>query len=323
MTDILANLISRYRSYGKDLFFDRALYKNYNTKIEVGCKKCGKYHWVSPESLAQGIAGCPSCSAKETAILKKERTKRKVENIIKQLEDKFEWVGGEINGTESSIELKCKNCGHISKRRVGNLKISSVCSNCCCRKTKEDFIKQSIKKYGNRFLYDKVIYKNAVTPVILGCSKCNRYFNIEPNWHLYSGNCPYCSNGGYSTMAEEFIEGIQKLLPKKKITSHLNGKEKYIISGNKKFRVDAYLENNIIIEFYGDYFHGNPALYKAEDVNKLLNKTFGTLYKETLEREEILRGLGYKVIVVWEKDYLNNKNEILRNSMERILSYEN
>ena len=60
---------------------------------------------------------------------------------------------------------------------------------------------------------------------------------------------------------------------------------------------------NIIYEFLGDYWHGNPALYPAE--TKILNSTMtcGESYKNTWKRFGILKRLGYSIKYIWESDW--------------------
>ena len=72
-----------------------------------------------------------------------------------------------------------------------------------------------------------------------------------------------------------------------------------------KYRVDGYkITTNTIYEFLGDYWHGNPEVYDFNDINKLSKKTYGELYERTFDRLNDLRDMGYTVIYVWSKDWL-------------------
>jgi hypothetical protein len=55
-----------------------------------------------------------------------------------------------------------------------------------------------------------------------------------------------------------------------------------------------------IYMFHGSFWHGNPAVYKPDDINPMLGKTFGSLYERTLAIEHQLRDKGYTVISKWE-----------------------
>lgn len=68
------------------------------------------------------------------------------------------------------------------------------------KKTTEQFISESIQRYGNRFTYESVIYENAITKVKITCN-LHGGFEIRPNDHLSgNGGCKKCSNVVKSTL---------------------------------------------------------------------------------------------------------------------------
>ncbi len=69
-----------------------------------------------------------------------------------------------------------------------------------------------------------------------------------------------------------------------------------------KWPVDGYCEETkTVFEFYGDYYHGNPKMFKADDLYH------GTPYSHKWEKDEKKRkafeALGYTVVVMWESDW--------------------
>lgn len=92
------------------------------------------------------------------------------------------------------------------------------------------------------------------------------------------------------------------------------------IHRNKRYFPDIVsFENNLIIEFFGDYWHCNPNRFNYNDY---LNGKIKA--SEVWERDRIrvkdLESLGYKVIIVWEEDYLNNKQKVLNYLKSLVLS---
>ena len=80
--------------------------------------------------------------------------------------------------------------------------------------------------------------------------------------------------------------------------------EKTIFINDKKYKIDGFCESsNTIYEFYGDIWHGNPNKYNKYDFNILSKKTFGELYQETINRENILKENGYNLIRIWESEF--------------------
>lgn len=77
------------------------------------------------------------------------------------------------------------------------------------RKKQERFIAEAIAFHGNKYNYDKVIYKGAYVNVIIFCPKLGHGdFPQAPGNHLRCG-CPKCSNN-YRMSHDEFIEIVKK-----------------------------------------------------------------------------------------------------------------
>jgi hypothetical protein len=96
---------------------------------------------------------------------------------------------------------------------------------------------------------------------------------------------------------------------------HANNLGEYRIPSTRLY-VDGYCkETNTIYEFYGDYWHGNPKVYQPDYYNRVLDTTMGELYQRTLTRENIIIEHGYKLVMIWEKDF----NLLLNSSFSKHL----
>jgi very-short-patch-repair endonuclease len=73
--------------------------------------------------------------------------------------------------------------------------------------------------------------------------------------------------------------------------------------------------SKIIIEIYGDYWHANPKKYKA---NKYMRNGMKAkdIWKRDKTRIKKIDKFGYKVIVLWEYEVLNNVKECLKKIKE-------
>lgn len=71
-------------------------------------------------------------------------------------------------------------------------------------------------------------------------------------------------------------------------------------------------ELKIIIECYGDYWHGNPKKYKSSDfIGKYKGmETCQDIWEFDSIRKEHIESFGYKVYVFWEYDIKNNFKEV-------------
>ena len=61
-----------------------------------------------------------------------------------------------------------------------------------------------------------------------------------------------------------------------------------------------------IIEFNGDYWHMNPAKYKADHYAKQMKKTAAEIWEADRIKKEVAERKGYKVLYIWEKDAKKN-----------------
>lgn len=81
-------------------------------------------------------------------------------------------------------------------------------------------------------------------------------------------------------------------------------------------------EDKKIIEFYGDYWHCNPIKYNAFDEVKFV-KNKKNKAKDVWEKDSIrslhLKNLGYTMLVIWESDWNNKKEECIKQIKEFLL----
>lgn len=69
-----------------------------------------------------------------------------------------------------------------------------------------------------------------------------------------------------------------------------------------------------IIEFNGDIWHGNPVLYKIDDTPNPYNKNITTsdIWDTDNKKLERARNNGYDILIVWEKEYIENREEVTK-----------
>jgi G:T-mismatch repair DNA endonuclease (very short patch repair protein) len=104
---------------------------------------------------------------------------------------------------------------------------------------------------------------------------------------------------------------IQKILNDLSITYTANG---FLYSYNW----DLIFKNKIIIEIQGDFWHGNPKLYKESDI--LLNELkVGDVWKKDLRKKQKVESHNYKVHYLWESDINNMSDEELIETLNKII----
>ena len=88
----------------------------------------------------------------------------------------------------------------------------------------------------------------------------------------------------------------------------------------QKYIIDEFHEQaKICVEINGDYVHANPRIFKKDDIIRLRGNAYTAEEKwESDQRKyEILRSLGYTVIVVWESDDLEFKRQEIFSALSK------
>lgn len=128
--------------------------------------------------------------------------------------------------------------------------------------------------------------------------------------------------GGYSKVSQVFFNDIYNLYPyyiKKYLNySKLNGE--YIIRYNdKNYKYDFVdLYNKKIIEYNGDIFHANPKKYSEEQTPNPYKKhlTSKQIWDYDNNKLEVAKINGFELLVIWESDYLEDKNKVLQKCLD-------
>ena len=91
----------------------------------------------------------------------------------------------------------------------------------------------------------------------------------------------------------------------------------------KKYIADFYLPKfNLIIECFGDFWHGNPTQYAASDMVKFPKSPVmaKTLWEKDKMRLDTYKNMGYDVLVLWETEIktLDKSHMLPQRIMEEI-----
>ena len=84
------------------------------------------------------------------------------------------------------------------------------------------------------------------------------------------------------------------------------GGELRIALASGHIQVDGYCkETNTVYEFHGDVYHGNPEIFQDGDHCHPFDKnvTASELYQKTIDREALIRSIGFNLVSIWERDW--------------------
>jgi hypothetical protein len=225
-------------NFGDKWLLDRVDYKGVLKKIKVGCKTHG-YFTIRPTDLLHG-SGCPKCAGKN------KTTKEFNQEVISNFGDK--WILDKVNykSARSKIKVGCKIHGYWEVA-PNNLLYGRGCPKCAgdnLSQTNEEFKNKIIKKFGDKWILDKVEYKRSNIKIKVGC-KTHGYFLTTPA-ALYNGQgCPKCnSSKGEEKIAKWLGEHNIEYIPQYRFKDCKN---------KNPLPFDFYIPSkNTVIEFDGE-----------------------------------------------------------------------
>jgi hypothetical protein len=291
--------------HGDKYDYTETIYKDSRTKLNIKCNGCDTVFEQTPSNHLFGNGGCrcyiayPKKSQEQFIIDAKDKHK-----------DAYDYSQVEYKGSVEKVTIKCNSCDTVFQQIPHNhLRGAGCCPSCHpyiveSPKTTEEFIEEAIEIHGDKYKYDKVVYKNAYTKVEIYCVACKDYFYQRPDNHVNKGHgCHKCS-GSMKKTTKEFIEEAIKI----------HGTEKYNYSEVEYENADTKV--NIYCNRCKDYFLQTPKLHLRSDCQKCTISDRCISKEEFLEKSILIHGDRYKYDKV-EYKTSNDKVEIYCNKCKK------
>jgi G:T-mismatch repair DNA endonuclease (very short patch repair protein) len=80
-------------------------------------------------------------------------------------------------------------------------------------------------------------------------------------------------------------------------------------------------EEKIVFEYYGDLWHANPRFHKPDDYIDVIKMTASEKWLKDRKRNFMLINSGYKVIIIWENQWLNDRIKVFEKFKENIKNF--
>lgn len=307
--------IAKEWDYERNKLLPEEVTKSSNIQVWWICKIDDMHNWkASPNKRVEG-KGCPCCRNLKGHVPLNNSILKLAPGLCEEWDPSNDTTPKDHSpGSNSNIKWICKkNSNHRWITNVYSRATENTgcpwCINFHGRVPIENslfYLHPTICKYWDYNKNDKGPERYSPgSKVIIWwlCDKKHSYsMKIYNKVERFSRNldCPLCINHGFSKKAICWLESIQEK-EGVKIQHGLSPEGEYYIPEIGK--VDGYCyETNTVYEFHGNYWHGNPKIYPSTDVNTVVGKTFGELYRRTIDRDEKIRKLNYNLIVKWEDD---------------------
>jgi hypothetical protein len=284
------------RIHGDKYDYSRVLYEKSNKKVTIICN-CNYIFEITPNAhIGKQKQGCSKCGG-----CHKPTTEEFIENAKMMHGNTYDYSKAVYEKQKGKIIIICETHGEFIVSGLHHIHSLAGCQKCSnhYKPTTEEFIKKAKLTHGEKYDYCKVEYVACMKKVIIICNDHGE-FEQNPVDHLRNCGCPRCCCYQYSKIGIRWLNFMSKFYDIN--IQHGENSGEYKIP-NTRYKADGYCENlRIIYEFHGDYWHGNPEIYEPND-KTYFNKTFGELYKKTMLKENKIRELGFKLVVMWENDW--------------------
>ncbi len=281
--------------------YSASIYVNVATKLKIICCIHGEF-MQRPDDHMHG-SNCPAC-ADITRRTNSTKTQEEFVNQCKQIHlDRYSYEFTTYRNAKQKIQIMCPTHGifvqtpndHLTGH--GCMRCASIARAVDKKHTVEEFIANARNIHGDKYDYSLVKYTNTMSKVSILCKKHNSVFEQAPNNHVSGkAGCPKCSIN-ISKKENAWLNYIG--LPDTKVH-----RQARIRINHKLFKVDGLdPTTNTIYEFWGDYWHGNPAIYNPGEINKNSKKTFEFLYNRTIAKKKTIIDAGYNLIEMWESEW--------------------
>jgi len=196
--------------HGNKYNYDKVDYKSNHSKIIISCSLHGDFeqtpgnhtHKTNPQ-------GCPVCGGKTKWDLN-----RFLEETAKIHNEKYDYSEVVFDGLNKKVKILCPVHGEFLQSPAHHIYRQQGCPDCAGTKkgTKEKFIEKARKIHGDKYNYDKVIYKTTHTKVIITCP-IHGEFEQTPANHTHKNNpqsCYLCT-GRKRWSRDEFVKEATKV----------------------------------------------------------------------------------------------------------------
>jgi hypothetical protein len=313
---------------------------NCNKKFWFTCHNCFHDFDRSPNKINRGdwcpycsnhklcdIETCDFCKNKSFAIFPKVKNWSN-KNTLKPLQV--------FLNSHQEIWFNCDICEHDFCKRASSFK-TCWCPYCSHQKLCENLNCQMCLNMSFASNPKSVFLSDNVDPrFIFKNSNSKKYNFICIKKHIFSstldnickGNwCLICSKSNYSPVSINWLNIISII--NNSYIQHAENIGEYKIPNTGKIndkrtqlRADGFcFESNTIYLFHGTKYHGDPRFCNPNDFN-YLGQNYRELYKRTIENENLIRSLGYSLVIMWEYDW-KVRNTFIKLINRRFIKQEN
>jgi len=224
----------------------------------------------------------------------------------------------EYSATSLSAEFGCVACGNLFKVEYNPARYHMDCF--ICKKCKKSVVH---KCHDYRAKYEASMLKSHGVKYPFQSEKSFEKFKISMQRNHgvnFSGESPMLLAKTRSKLA---FGGSSKLeVAVGSLLQTLYGVrvklgQKIQVGPKQWIYPDILIDSNVIVEVYGDYWHGNPAIYQSHDIVAHCH-TAKDIWSWDGKRVKMAEQHGYTVFVIWELAWKKTQKKVLEKLDETV-----
>lgn len=182
--------------HGDKYDYSKVEYVTATTPVKIICPEHGEF-WQTPSKHVSAGHGCPKCGRAKQDLIEKFICEAKAVHG-----DKYDYSESKWNGFKEKIKIICPEHGPFLMDRQHHILRKQGCPVCANLKkgtflTTEEFIEKAKKLYGDLYTYEKTIYKDWYSKVLITCS-IHGDFEVTAGQFLTKHSvCPGCKSDKY------------------------------------------------------------------------------------------------------------------------------
>ena len=188
---------------GEPYSYNRVVYVNNHTKVEISCEKHGPFEMTPAHHLSG--QRCPECARERTnlggGVAGRRLNDESFRAAAREVHgDAYDYSGSAYRDYRTKVAIRCKAHDFVFRQAPANHITGNGCPKCkfdrigaARRGDKAEFVAKAEKVHGKDvYDYDGVDYKNSQTKVTIRCKRHGHLFEMTPAKHLLGQGCREC-----------------------------------------------------------------------------------------------------------------------------------
>jgi Zn finger protein HypA/HybF involved in hydrogenase expression len=275
--------------------YSESVFTTLKDKVKIKCPEHGVFEQSASDHMNK--YGCPKCGITKRAEKNRKNTSDFLEKAKEVHGDRYDYTKTIYTKANAPVVITCKEHGDFTQKASCHVNQKQGCPVCggVYGKTTETFIKDAIKIHGEKYDYSETGYTGALQKLTIICPTHGRFSQIASN-HLQGSGCPSCAVTGFdnnkpgilyylrvtTTNGVLYKIGITNLTVQQRFSSEELSKIKVLRVTEYIIGLDAYKEEQKILEQYSQYLYKGGKILKSGNTELFTQDVLGEDYEPLL-----------------------------------------